>query len=526
MRSPRLPAVLIIAASLAGGLVLQADDDRPEPRLTTRAGPPGVVMPAARPAGSLASTWYCAGGTGRADSIADHTVIIQNPSDEPRLATVTVLGGEVAAPLPEQASGDASATTASTSAPDATTTTAAPLAIPEPQVQQVEVPARSRVDLLLREVLEGQLVSAIVEVDGGAVAVEHTVVGDLGRSTAPCSTTASQEWSFAWGSTARGNRELLVFMNPFPEPATIDITFATDEGTRETRRFEGFPVPARSVVGAFIDQDVQRKNQVSAQIELRSGRVVVDRIQILRREDGRRGITLGLGAPTPAEVWVFPDGQTGQGLGEQVVLFNPSEEVAEVEVAVRPQDVDAAGMPEPFAVTVPPHRYAALDLHSEDRVPRDQAHAIFVRSLNGVPVVAERVSWAVEGADRRGTSATLGSPLGATRWLLPAGSATDEVDEWLTLVNLAEEEATVTVTAFGDGQPIAVQDLQGVAVPAQGRLTVRLGSKIERATLPLLVEADRPIVVERGLYRVGGLGMSNSIAIPFSDDVVVPEPLG
>src|SRR3546814_2893772 len=99
-------------------------------------------------------------------------------------------------------------------------------------------------------------------------------------------------------------------MNPFPDDATLDITFATDDQIRETGRFQGFVVPGRSVVGAYVE-DLGYRDQVSTQIEVRSGRLVVDRIQMFEGtdDDARRGITLGLGAPVPALEWVFPDGE-------------------------------------------------------------------------------------------------------------------------------------------------------------------------------------------------------------------------
>ncbi len=126
-------------------------------------------------------------------------------------------------------------------------------------------------------------------------------------------------------------------------------------------------MPGRSVVGAYVDEDVTRKSQVSAQVEVGSGRVVVDRIQTF---DGTNpaleGITLGLGAPVPAEVWAFPAGSVGEGATEQIVVFNPTDEVAEVEVEVRLDDPATNGVPEPFEATVAPHRYAIVDLHEPD----------------------------------------------------------------------------------------------------------------------------------------------------------------
>src|SRR3546814_11798721 len=115
-------------------------------------------------------------------------------------------------------------------------------------------------------------------------------------------------------------------MNPFPDDATLDITFATDDQIRETGRFQGFVVPGRSVVGAYVE-DLGYRDQVSTQIEVRSGRLVVDRIQMFEGtdEDARRGIPPGLGAPVSALEWVFPAGEPNGGVHEPAVRFNPGE---------------------------------------------------------------------------------------------------------------------------------------------------------------------------------------------------------
>jgi hypothetical protein len=360
------------------------------------------------------------------------------------------------------------------------------------------------------------LVGAVVEVDGGEIAVEHHVTGPLGRSTAPCSTTASTTWSFPWGVTARGARELLVFMNPFPDDATVDIAFATDEGVRDTARFQGFVVPGRSVVGAFIDQDVTRKQQVSAQVQVRGGRLVIDRIQQLDGTDGREGMTLGLGVPTPAETWMFPTGETGPGLTEQMVVFNPGDEVAEVEVEARLDDPGTNGTPEPFELTVAPGRYAIVDVHAEARVPAGVGHALIVRSLNQVPITAERVNAGADPAPHRGITSTTGSPFGARTWYFAGGGPTESRDEYLVLLNESiEDPVTFSVTGFSAGQTIE----------PGARVVIRLGDKIERDDLPVVITADGPIVAERGLYRIGGGGISQAIGIPLAEHLVVPDPV-
>ncbi len=517
-RSARISALVVIGGLLIGALALDAADDGGGGRGRTVVEA-GIAMPAARPDPTLASTWYCAAGTDP-DGFGDHVLVIANPSDRARTATVSALAGSIAPPPAGGEEAEEGGEGATTTVAD-TPTSAADASPPS---AEVALPARSRVLYRVADLLRAPLLGAIVEVEGGEIAVEHELTGDLGRATAPCSTTVSSTWSFPWGVTTRGNRELLVFMNPFPDDATVDVSFATDEGVRDTRRFSGFVVPGRSVVGAYVDEDVTRKEEVAAEVTVRGGRLVVDRVQTFSGVDGREGLTVGLGAPTAAETWMFPDGLTGPGLTEQIVVYNPSDRVAEAQVEVRLDDPATNGVPEPFELTVPPGRYAIVNLHEEERVPAGVGHTTIVASLNGVPVVAERAVSAGEGASRRGVAATLGAPLAAPTWYFPGGGTSPERDEFITLFNASDEdEITYSVTALAGGQNLAVQGLQDVELAPGARVTIRLGDHIEREDLPLVVSATGPIVAERGLYRVGGDGISQALGIPLATDVFVPD---
>jgi hypothetical protein len=541
MRSTRLTSLVLLAGLIVGGLVLDAADDDPTgddiPAIEA-----GVAMPAATPAGTLASTWYCAGGTATDDGFADHVLLLANPTDQAKVATVTVLTGRFAPPptVRDTAAGG----TTTTAAQPTTTTTAAPTTTTEPVPEapapsEVELPPHSRVEVALRELVEAPLASAIVEVDGGEVAVEHQITSleeGGGRATAACSSTAARTWTFAWGVTERGARELLVFMNPFPDDATVTIDFATDEGTRQTLRFQNFVVPGRSVVGAFVDQDVTRKSQVSAHIQAGSGRVVVDRIQTF---DGTNpaleGITLGLGAPVPAEVWAFPDGIVDEGITEQIIVFNPTDEVAEVEAEVRLANPEGEVLPEPFEITVPPRRYSVVDLHEPDveateetpkRIPDGAEHSIIVRSLNHVPVVAERVLTKTGSSINVGVGAVLGSPLAARRWLLVAGGVNEERSEYATVLNArTDQPVNVSISRLAGGRLEPIPDLQDVPVAPGARLSVRLRAYVDADVAPLVVTATGPVVVERGLYRFRGRGISFAMGIPVAEDVFVFDPL-
>ena len=119
-------------------------------------------------------------------------------------------------------------------------------------------------------------------------------------------------------------------------------------------------------------------------------------------------------------------------------------------------------------------------LHAEDRVPAGIGHALIVRSLNDVPITAERVNVAADPAPRRGVSVTSGSPLGAPIWYFPGGGPTPERDEFIVLFNLDDvDAATFSITGFSRGRIVAIQNVQNLQIPPGGRLVIRLGDHIE-----------------------------------------------
>src|SRR4029453_6889017 len=161
-----------------------------------------AAMPAMAPASAATSTWYCTAGTAVPDGMADHTVVMANAGTDDRTATVTVVAGALKRRGVPPAG-----------------------VLPDSVVRQVPVPAGSRVTLRLGDVVQAPLAAAVVEVDGGGVAVEHAVNGPQGADVTPCSSFAAPAWHFAWGTTTRDARELIVLFTPSPSPPTVDAGF-------------------------------------------------------------------------------------------------------------------------------------------------------------------------------------------------------------------------------------------------------------------------------------------------------------
>ena len=161
-----------------------------------------------------------------------------------------------------------------------------------------------------------------------------------------------------------------------------------------------------------LGDDVTRRDQVAATITARSGRIVVDRI--LRIDgDTARGLTVQLGVPSPERTWVFPDGFSSDAVRERYVVYNPGDEVAEVEVEFQLDDPQENGVPEPFDLSLAPGTHQVIDVNDDERIPARVGHTAVVRSANDVPVVAERIVYS-DRENRHGITVTPGSPVEAT----------------------------------------------------------------------------------------------------------------
>jgi hypothetical protein len=528
-RSPRLPVIVLLTAAI-GAAVWHASTEGD--RGTAAAGAVDAAaavsasgMPAVAGAGALASTWYCAAGTGDAGGMADHAVTVFNPGDKSVGVTVTVYGGVLASSSP---------TTAEVAEAPAT-------APPAPGARVFWLPGRGRVELRLGDLVPAPLVAALVEADGGPVAVEHRVTGSHGVDVGPCASASAPVWHLASGATTRDAREVLVLFNPFPTDAIVDITFDTDAGSREPVRFQGFPVAAGTVVGVDIGDDVARESQVAATLRTRAGRVVAERLQEFDGSLGPEGLAVALGVPEAATAWAFPDGAVDDSHTERIVVYNPGGERAEVEVRVLPTSDGSEPAPQPFRLSIRAGTFAIVDYGAEDRVIPGVEHATVVRSTNGVPVVAERVTTHAgepgapdddpddeeddgdgedsAGGDRASDITTgPGSIVAATRWALPSSVDGDGLS-FVVFNPDPDRSARVTLLAVAGGGTREAGSARDVEVPASGRVTL----PGDAAGVAWVVESGAPVVVERTVLGEDGLRLATGPGIPSVGGTV---PLG
>ena len=209
--TPRRWLPFVALTALVEGAVMVSSE---EPTLAPASTEPVLDtsrLPAVSASDAIASAWYCGGGTSTGEGVAELSVLLANDDRRGAVAEVTFVG---------------------VAGKEATT--------------QVDVPAHGRARLRASEFLETEWVGAIVEVRGGRVAVDREVTGDLGFDAAPCSSVASDHWFVPSGATVRGSEEYLSLFNPFPDAASVTISFATDTGPRTPRSLRALSIRFRS----------------------------------------------------------------------------------------------------------------------------------------------------------------------------------------------------------------------------------------------------------------------------------------
>lgn len=454
----RLAALAVVAAvAIAGNLV---DRTPPEQASAVFGIETTSEMPIAPVGDALTTAWFCPGVPAPADGTAGGVVSVLNPADVPLQGQLTFVPSEGAA-----------------------------------VVQPLEVAPFTRLAVRPSDVARAPVVAVLVEVYGTNAVVEQTATSEAGLSTTACASAAGTTWYAADGATTVDASSALVVFNPFPDDASVTVTFATEEGPRTPQSLRNYVVPARSVRVIDVDETVLRNTLVSSTVTAGSGRVVVGRLQTYNQPP-RRGLVAGLVSPYAGTDWWFANGRKGAGIAERVVLYNPTEDEATVDITVFPSEA-AAEPVAPISVTLAPTSSQVVDIAANEAVP-EGVHSILVASTD-VPIVAER-SFDLTGEGRQATTDQVGSPLIASSWYSVTG-APDGGGSTLTVANPTGEDTSFTVFVLGTAGATPLPSADGIALPRAGTVRVDL-TEAGVAGAPLLVQADpanarAALVVER-----------------------------
>ena len=484
----RAPILLVVLGALvAGGLADRAGSRPVDGALTAQSV---QAVPVAAPAGAYSSSWFCAGATDASPNYAAGRIVVANGAATPVTGTVTIVpssGSPVSTPI--------------SLGPDS----------------QISVP---------ETVSAGSpWVGAIVDVDGGAVAVTQVVDGPLGRSVSPCATSGSQHWYLPSGQTRVNASETVLLLNPYPTDAIVDLSFSSDQGAEAPQDFQGLDVPPGGLVAVPLGTHLRRRAFIATSITARTGNIVAWETEIVTPPANGAaivgtpaassplsdpalavaGLTVTLGAPSAGSSWAWPDGLAGPSLDEQYVIYNPGPATASVRLSLGLQQ----GTAEPIPLTVGPYQVVPVVAEQQARIPAGAPHTATVVSVNGVPVVAARTVTANKAAVAGGLTVTglgqmLGERLAAPGWIV-AATATDSAHSGQLVV---ENPGTRAVKAAVAGLGPA----GSLSVPPGGRSALPVPNGVNG---PLLVTASGPVYVEYDLFG-SSAGYSISTAVPLT----------
>lgn len=480
----------------------------------------GAMLPVAAGPRALSTAFFCSGGSALGKSgPAELAVLIANAAPSGTTAELSFV----------TADGRTAATT-------------------------VDVPAAGRVRVAAADHIRGDWVAVTVEVLGPDVAVDKTVNGPHGFDITPCPTTAAPTWYVPSGSTSIGATETLVLYNPFPAPSSVDISFSTDEGRLTPRALRGFTVPAGSL--RIIDQKLMpaRKAEIASIVNARSGRLIVERVQIydgtgetVPAEDGAPALSAPVGlASTPglsttSTRWVLADVVVADGSRSRIALFNPTSRQAEIDLVFAYEDPRRHLEVEPLRVSLPESEQKMVDLRSVPGLEPGVPMMVRVESLalggrSAVPIVVEQAvdnlplpATEVQAGEGDGTAppsladgftVVPGSPVMAPTWLLATPGTSSTRTAAVVVANLGDTPVDVVaeeILAGGRrrfGRPLRI--------PANDRRTLSLDGLDPNAAL--VVTASEPVVVSRVVLARSGTGMAESLGAPSPVRVVTLPP--
>jgi hypothetical protein len=299
----------------------------------------------------------------------------------------------------------------------------------------------------------------------------------------------------AWGRRVIGGPyndrfdTYLLLYNPSDEELPVDVRFLRPRKEPETRSYTLGPHSRHTV---HVDQ-LYPWSDVSMEVSAPAPGVVAERAMYFNYQgwaDGGHAAT-GIGQTTLEGC--FAEGYTGDGFHTWLLLANPDDREAEVEVTYLLEGDD----PITCEYDLAPCSRFSIPVNGVPGLESGNV-GIKYRSLNGVQVVAERAMY-FDYEGRRGGHCSGAVGEASQELYLAEGYTGGDFDTWILLANPNPEDADVRLTyLLPDGQ--AVTDRR--QIPGLSRLTINAEEKVPDQSFGVRIESlnGLGIVAERAMY--------------------------
>ncbi len=300
---------------------------------------------------------------------------------------------------------------------------------------KVFIPAFSRRSVHVNKVLSGKSFGAKVTA-GRPIVVERSVYFKYGAMDGAHTSigvmSPAKTWYFAAGKTSGKNDTWVLLLNPGPVASTVRLRYITPQGEVDGGTII---IPAYRRRSISVDRFVP-DSEVSVVVEADRG-IVAERV-LYFDEGGIRGGSATIGTRRPSRRWYFAAGDTRYGRTERLVLFNPGDAGAIVDV----EYMLANGF-----VMERKHEVAAgsrLVLNVDDAAEAGTRKRPAVRLVSSAPIVAERLMF-FDWQGYSGGHASIGSLWMSKRWYFAEGFTGGGHSTRLIVANPTKYNAKVKV---------------------------------------------------------------------------------
>lgn len=307
------------------------------------------------------------------------------------------------------------------------------------------------------------------------------------RTQADASTVRAR-WYFAEGNVADYSQRF-TFFNPTGAQAEARVNLIRIGGAPITRIVN---LPPNGRADLIVNELVQDAPALPAIVES-SAPILVERAMSLTTDiDGGPGIT------ELSRVWYFAEGSTEGDNRTYLILFNPGPTTVQATVNYFRRD----GLTFEQPVTVGARSRLVISVH--DITLPDGSRPLLGASFGGQVVASQPI--AVErtlrfGPAQAGLHTGRGITTLARRWHFAEGTTEGDFRMRLLVLNPNTQPARTVVTLMG---PDGRAETRRYAIPPRSQLSVNANEIAPNIGFSSLVEADRPIAVERALIFNGG----------------------
>jgi hypothetical protein len=276
--------------------------------------------------------------------------------------------------------------------------------------------------------------------------------------------------------------------------STLDATVTLLAGPGEAVE-QAVTVPPRGRDVIDVDAAVTA-DFVGVMVEIQGGGGLVE-----QRALHPEGMSVAACANAPASSWYLAEGFTAEGSVEQLVLSNPYDESAIVDIGFATEE----GSREPSELQgapIPPRSVKVIDL--DTIAARDEPEvAVKVVATKGNLVVGRAQVY--NGGGRRGFGVSLASPALRDQWWFANGERGSDVAERYSIYNPTDEDVEVTVVPLGIPLTDELVTIEPIAAPAHQVVTFTPddlpGLPNGRHAMVFSTGGQQAIVVEQAFTR-------------------------